>query len=229
MKKEFSLMDFLTMLKKHLKLVIILPIIGCILALSYSFLLVTPQYTASSVILIQNYGLVNNSADSTGEDYRVYSSDLQASATLAKNCSILFAADPEMRKVLGSSKMSVSSIDESNFMNITITADNPQVAAETANKIADMAYDVYLEVFKTGNVSTISEASVPSKPSSPNIVKNGLFGVVGGLVIAFVIAFLLEIADNTIKKDDDLYKIYNIPVFAEIIDFTSSESRGNKR
>lgn len=229
MKKEFSLMDFLTMLKKHLKLVIILPIIGCILALSYSFLLVTPQYTASSVILIQNYGLVNNSGESSGDEYRVYSSDLQASATLAKNCSILFSADPDMRKVLGSSKMSVSSVDDSNFMRITITADNPQVAADTANKIADMAYDVYLEVFKTGNVVTIDDAKAPSKPSSPNVVKNGLFGVVGGLVVAFVIAFLIEISDNTIKKDDDLYKIYNIPVFAEIIDFTSSESRGNKR
>lgn len=229
MKKEFSLMDFLTMLKKHLKLVIILPIIGCILALSYSFLLVTPQYTASSVILIQNYSVVNNSDDTSSDEYRVYSSDLQASATLAKNCSILFSADPEMRKVLGSSKMSVSSVDDSNFMNITITADNPQVAADTANKIAAMAYDVYLEVFKTGNVSIISEAKAPTKPSSPNVVKNGLFGVVGGLVVAFVIAFLIEISDNTIKKDDDLYKIYNIPVFAEIIDFTSSESRGNKR
>lgn len=229
MKKEFSLMDFLTMLKKHLKLVIILPIIGCILALSYSFLLVTPQYTASSVILIQNYSVVNNSDDTSSDEYRVYSSDLQASATLAKNCSILFSADPDMRKVLGSSKMSVSSVDDSNFMKITITADNPQVAADTANKIADMAYDVYLEVFKTGNVVTIDDAKAPSKPSSPNVVKNGLFGVVGGLVVAFVIAFLIEISDNTIKKDDDLYKIYNIPVFAEIIDFTSSESRGNKR
>lgn len=229
MKKEFSLMDFLTMLKKHLKLVIILPIIGCILALSYSFLLVTPQYTASSVILIQNYGLVNNSDESSGEDYRVYSSDLQASATLAKNCSILFSADPDMRAVLGSSKMSVSSVDDSNFMNITITADNPQVAADTANKIADMAYDVYLEVFKTGNVVTIDNAKAPTKPSSPNVVKNGLFGIVGGLVVAFVIAFLIEISDNTIKKDDDLYKIYNIPVFAEIIDFTSAESRVNRR
>ncbi len=228
MKKEFSLMDFLNMLKKHLKLVAVLPIIGCILALSYSLLLVTPKYTASSIILIQNFGAINSGESST-DDYRVYSSDLQASATLAKNCSILFAADPDMRKVLGTSKMSVSSIDESNFMNITITADNPQVAADTANKIAEMAYDVYLEAFKTGSVSIIYEAEAPLKPSSPNVVKNGLFGIIGGLVIAFVISFIIEISDNTIKKDDDLYKLYNIPVFAEIIDFTSAEGRVNKR
>ncbi|MDY3780248.1 MAG: Wzz/FepE/Etk N-terminal domain-containing protein [Candidatus Limousia pullorum] len=138
-------MDFLNMLKKHLKMVIILSIIGCILALSYSFLLVTPQYTASSLILIQNYEVVNNNGDEASTDeYRVYSSDLQASATLAKNCSILFSADTDMRAVLGSSKMSVSSMDESNFLKITITSDNPQVAADTANKIADMSYDVYL-------------------------------------------------------------------------------------
>ena len=133
------------MLKKHLKMVIILSIIGCILALSYSFLLVTPQYTASSLILIQNYEVVNNNGDEASTDeYRVYSSDLQASATLTKNCSILFSADTDMRAVLGSSKMSISSMDESNFLKITITSDNPQVAADTANKIADMAYDVYL-------------------------------------------------------------------------------------
>lgn len=229
MKKEFSLMDFLTMLKKHLKLVIILPIIGCILALSYSFLLVTPQYSASAIILIQNFNVVSSEDDSKDDEYRVYSSDLQASATLAKNCSILFAADPDMRKILGNTKMSVSSMDDTNFMNITITADNPQVAANTANKVAEKAYDVYISVFKSGTVSIISDATVPTKPSSPNIVKNGLFGIVGGLVFAFVISFIIEISDNTIKKDDDLYKIYNIPVFAEIIDFTSSESRGAKR
>lgn len=228
MKKEFSLMDFLTMLRKHLKLVIILPIIGCILALSYSFLLVTPQYTSSATILIQNFGVVSGGDTSEEDEYRVYSSDLQASATLAKNCSILFAADPEMRQIIGNTKMSVSSIDESNFMSITITADNPKVAADTANKVAEKAYDVYIGAFKSGTVSIIAGANVPTKPSSPNIVKNGLFGFVGGLVIAFVIAFLIEISDNTIKKDDDLYKIYNIPVFAEIIDFTS-ESKGAKR
>lgn len=229
MKKEFSLMDFLSMLRKHLKLVIILPIIGCILALSYSFLLVTPQYTASAIILIQNFEVVNGGDSSTDNEYRVYSSDLQASATLAKNCSILFSADPEMRKIIGNTQMSVSSYEDSNFMNITITADNPQVAANTANKVAEKAYDVYIGAFKSGTVSIISQAGVPTKPSSPNIVKNGLFGVVGGLVLAFVISFLAEISDNTIKKDDDLYKIYNIPVFAEIIDFTSTDSRGAKR
>ena len=46
-----------------------------------------------------------------------------------------------------------------------------------------------------------------------------LIGLAIGLVVSLIISFLLEIIDTTIKPDDDLYKQYEIPVFAEIIDF----------
>ena len=34
-----------------------------------------------------------------------------------------------------------------------------------------------------------------------------------------LIAIIIEIVDTTIKPDDDLFKIYEVPVFGEIIDF----------
>ena len=46
-----------------------------------------------------------------------------------------------------------------------------------------------------------------------------VIGLLIGLVLSLVISFLLEIVDTTIKPSDDLYKQYDIPVFAEIIDF----------
>ena len=47
-------------------------------------------------------------------------------------------------------------------------------------------------------------------------------------VLSLVISFLLEIIDTTIKPGDDLYKMYDIPVFAEIVDF-ETEGGGKKR
>ena len=46
-------------------------------------------------------------------------------------------------------------------------------------------------------------------------------GLLAGLALGLAISFLLEIIDTTIKPGDDLYKIYEIPVFAEIVDFES--------
>ena len=53
-------------------------------------------------------------------------------------------------------------------------------------------------------------------------MKNTLIGVAVGLVLACLIAILLELIDTTIKNDDDLSAMYKIPVFAEIPDFESS-------
>ena len=60
---------------------------------------------------------------------------------------------------------------------------------------------------------------MPSSPSSPNRSRYVLIGLLVGLVLSLVISFLIEIIDTTIKPGDDLYKMYDIPVFAEIVDF----------
>ena len=46
-----------------------------------------------------------------------------------------------------------------------------------------------------------------------------MIGLAVGFVIAAAIAFLLELVDTTVKYDDDLFKLYEIPVFGEILDF----------
>ena len=46
-----------------------------------------------------------------------------------------------------------------------------------------------------------------------------MMGMLGGLILALGISFLIEIVDTTVKSDDDLYEMYDIPVFADIIDF----------
>ena len=46
-----------------------------------------------------------------------------------------------------------------------------------------------------------------------------MIGAVVGLVLACLAAVLLEMVYTTLKNDDDLQKMYKIPVFAEIPDF----------
>ena len=70
-----------------------------------------------------------------------------------------------------------------------------------------------------GKVSKINSASVPASPSSPNVNQNTLYGLAIGFAIGILLSFMLEIIDTTLKPGDDISKMYNIPVFAEIVDF----------
>ena len=64
--------------------------------------------------------------------------------------------------------------------------------------------------------------TAPGAPISPNKWRNTLIGVAVGVVLACIVAILMELIDTTIKNDDDLSAIYKIPVFAEIPDFENS-------
>ena len=155
--------------------------------------------------------------------------DISSSQMLANTCSTLFTVDPDMKSIISGASISISVVEDSYFLRISSTSSDPHTAANIANLVANTAPQVFKKYFgDAGKVDTVEEANVPSSPSSPNRSKYVLIGLLAGLVLSLIISFLLEIIDTTIKPGDDLYKIYDIPVFAEIVDF-ESEGGGKKK
>jgi capsular polysaccharide biosynthesis protein len=152
---------------------------------------------------------------------RVAVSDIQQSASLASSCVILFSNMPEMTSLMTGASATFEQVEESNFIRINTTSSNPQVAANVANQLADQAPKCFADMYGKGNgkVDKIKGASAPSTPTSPNVNQNTLYGLAIGFIIGVLLSFMLEIIDTTLKPGDDLAKMYNIPVFAEIVDF----------
>ena len=223
MSKQITIGDLLKMFLAHIKLSIILVILGGLLAFLYVSYMVTPMYTTSSLILVQNASSfdsgITSSNNQNGNEGRVNMSDISSSVTLANTCATLFKVAPEMKGVIAGANVSIAPVEESYFLRVTATSSDPHTAANVANSVADKAHDVYKQYFDAGKAEAVEYADVPSAPSSPNKTRFIIIGVLIGLVLSLVIAFLLEIVDTTIKPGDDLYKQYEIPVFAEIIDF----------
>ena len=139
---------------------------------------------------------------------------------LANTCTVLFERDPQMKSIISGNTVAINAIEDSYFLEISVTAADPLTAANVANQVAEAAPEVFAKYFgEAGKVDTVEDAAIPSRPSSPDVQKYVIIGFLGGLVLALAIAFLLEIIDTTVKPGDDLYEIYNIPVFAEIVDF----------
>lgn len=225
--RQITFGDVMKMFLAHIKLIIIITLISTIIAFCYVSFFVTPIYTTEALILVQNdssfsydsNGNINNNNNNL-EGEKVNTSDISSSVMLANTCTTLFTKDPDMRSIIGGNSVSISAIEDSYFLTISASSSDPNNAANIANRVAQQAPIVFQKYFgDAGKVDTVNEASVPSSPSSPDVSKYTIYGFIIGLIISLVISFLLEIVDTTIKAGDDLYKIYDIPVFAEIIDF----------
>lgn len=220
--KPITIGDLLKMFLQHIKLIIILSLLGMGIAFVYVSYFVTPIYSTSALILVQNNSNFEFGGSTSTTTDRVNTNDISSSVMLANTCSTLFRVDPDMKSLISGASVSITAVEESYFLRITSSSADPHTAANIANLVANNAKTVFKKYFgDAGKVEKVDEASVPSRPSSPNKQRYIIMGLVIGLVISLIISFLLEIIDTTIKPGDDLYKQYDIPVFAEIVDFES--------
>lgn len=223
MTKQITISELLKMFLNHIKLIIIISLLSTLIAFLYVTYLVTPVYTTSALILVQNGNSFeeDNSANSTTlNGDKVNMNDINSSVMLANTCSTLFTVDPTMKSIISGASVNISVIEDSYFLRITSTSSDPHTAANIANLVANTAPEVFKKYFGDGGkVDTVDVAPVPSSPSSPDKTKYVIIGFLIGLVLSLIISFLIEIVDTTIKPGDDLYKQYEIPVFAEIVDF----------
>ena len=83
-------------------------------------------------------------------------------------------------------------------------------------------YSQLLASLQGGNVNTLNvveQATVPSRPISPNIIMNVLLASAIGLVLAVGGVFIMEYLDDTVNTPDDIDRITKLPVLGTIPNF----------
>ncbi len=220
--RDITINDILKMLLTHIKLIIIVSVVLALGAYIYADNFIQKTYSASTMICIMTNSTTMVDSE-TDDDGRMSSNDISKSQNLAENISIMFSGASEIKAIRPAGySVSVAQVQESNFMRITVSGADSQVCADTANAVRNAAPEVVEKYYKGGEAIPFGDPAVaPSSHSSPNATRYAMFGFIAGLVISVLISIILEVIDTTIKSSDDLYKMYDIPVFAEIVDFDS--------
>lgn len=228
--RDITINDIFKMILAHIKLIVIVSVIAALGAYIYADHFIPKKYSSTSMIIIKYDASDSSDSSQSSSDNRVSSGALTLSANLAENAAVIFSRCEEMLDIIPSGyNVSISSFNESNALSITVTGVDAQICADTANAIRNASPEVFEKYYYGGEaVPFSSPASVPATHSSPNETRYAIFGFMGGLIISILIAIIIEVIDTTIKPDDDLFKIYDVPVFAEIIDF-ESESGSRKK
>ena len=82
------------------------------------------------------------------------------------------------------------------------------------------------------NVAILAEATISDNPTpiKPQPILNMLIGLVVGLMVGVGLAFLLEYMDNTIKTEQDIENLFNVPVLGviPIVSNKTGKQRGSE-
>lgn len=220
--RDITINDILKMLLAHIKLIIIVSVVLALGAYIYADNFIQKSYSASSMICI----LTTPTAVMDTEDVengKISYNSIGSSEDLANNISTMFDYATEIKTILPAGySLSIYPVNESQFMRITVTGADSQVCADTANAVRNAAPEVVEKYYSGGEAIPFGNPALASSSHTyPDATRYALFGFIAGLVISILISIILEVVDTTIKPSDDLYKMYEIPVFAEIVDFDS--------
>lgn len=89
--------------------------------------------------------------------------------------------------------------------------------ADLLNKVTQSEMATRLAMRQQGQqFRVIDPPSLPIKPSSPNRVKIGLGGAVGGLFLAAILTFLVDSGDRSFYSEKDVRQRFKLPVVIAI-------------
>ncbi len=219
---DIDLRKVFSMLRKKAIFIVLISLIGATLAGCITNFFIEPQYTANVKLHVYSSG--NNRL---GADTSITSNEIDASQKLVNTYLVVVESKNFLNKVseqlngelsagaIGS-MMSCSPIESTLAFQINVTSNKPQQAMTIANIIADTCPDEIVRVLKVGGVEVIDYATLPTSPSSPDIKKNVLIGLVVGFAASFAFFFIKELFDTSITDEQDLQREFEIPVLGTI-------------
>ena len=112
--------------------------------------------------------------------------------------------------------ITVDSETNTRVLQIDVTYPDPQLAADIANRVREIAADQIKEFMEVDAVKTVFEAEPPAQPSAPNVRQNTLLAAVVGMLICAGAYMTLFVLDDTIRTEEDVQKYLGLSVLGMI-------------
>ncbi len=233
-----ELKQYWIIVKRRLLLIALIIIVSCLSIGIYSYYFIKPQYSASAKLIVNQYkdsssllpSIDLGSINSTIGLIKTYKEIIRTPRIMKK----VVEEYPELNVSYGEliGKVSVSSVNETQVMSVSVRDDSYEKAAKIANAVALVFQKMVPGLMKVDNVSVLdfTDPKENHGPVAPNPKLNIAVAFLLALMMGVGIAFLLDYLDDTIKTEEDIETLLGVPVLTSIPKFKESDSteRGNK-
>lgn len=226
---DIDLYYLIKVLKKWWKLIVALTLTAALVSGLYSYFVIKPVYQASTLLMVtvaseklqvstqqlnrSNQGTSNAAAPMPVLTMNTYLGQLESEVVMKR---VVDNSDIPGLSISGLlAIVDASIVEDSNLILVEVRNTDPVKAAAIANAVAEQ-YLQLMDELMFSSVVVISPANTPAGPIKPNKKMNIALAFSLGLMLATLLAFLLEYLDNTIKTVDDVNRTLDLPVLAVI-------------
>ncbi|WP_029231652.1 YveK family protein [Butyrivibrio sp. VCB2006] len=225
--EDIDLIELFFVLWRKIWVILACGLAGAAVALLCTIFLIKPLYQSSSMIYIFSKTTTLTSAI-----------DLQLGKQLTVDFEILGKSRPVLEKVISDLKLdtdyesllktiTVENPTDSRILKITVKNQDPQLACDIANSMAENLAARVAEVTNTDKPSSVEEAVTSPNPVSPSKVKNTVLGGACGCIFAIAVILVFYFSDMSVNNEDDVRKYLGLGTLAAV-PYEKSISEGHE-
>lgn len=226
---EIDLWELFSSLKKKIKIILGVTTAFAVLGFLISALILKPQYTASTRAYVLNR---------TNENAIVYA-DIQTSTYMLMDYRVLITGQNVTRQVIRdlelnmtdaqlASCIEVSAEENTRILQIDVTYEDPQIAADIANRVREVAAGQIQQFMEVDAVKTVYEAEAPKAPTGPNVGKNTMTAALLGLLLSSGFYMVVLILDDTVRTEEDVENYLGLGVLGMIPESEELQTMGKR-
>ena len=216
---EIDVFHLFKILWKRKILIALVAIVAGALAFAYSAFIVKPEFTSTTRIYVVN----RNQGDKPG----LTNQDLQAGSYLVKDYREIILSQDVLEKVTSNLKLDLSPKALASKVKVTVPVDTrivsisvndkvPEEASRIANSLREVAAEKIISITRVSDVTTLEEARPAAAPSSPNIRRNTIIGLLGGTVFTVIAVLIVELVDTRVKRPEDIEDVMQIALLGVV-------------
>lgn len=221
--EEIDLKELLEFFKSKVGLFIVILVGVCLIGSIYGLVIQKPMYSSYTTVILG------------GTDTTITQNDV----TLNKNLVNTYAEIVKSRRVLEQvieelsldinydalvSKITVSAVNNTEIIKITVDDQDAVVAKNIANVTASVFTDEVANLYNMDNVNILDVATVNEVPYNINVTKQIIVYFMIGFILAAGILFVIYYFDRTIKSVEQVEQKIKLPILGSVQD----NSRGGK-
>jgi len=216
---EIDVFHLFKILWKRKILIALVAIVAGALAFAYSAFIVKPEFTSTTRIYVVN----RNQGDKPG----LTNQDLQAGSYLVKDYREIILSQDVLEKVTSDLKLDLSPKSLASKIKVTVPVDTrivsisvndrvPEEASRIANSLREVAAEKIISITRVSDVTTLEEARPAIAPSSPNIRRNTIIGLLGGTAFMVIAVLIVELVDTRVKRPEDIEDVMQIALLGVV-------------
>ena len=229
--EEINIRDFLNYLKKYVLVIVAVALVLIIGVFIYDKSIKKPLYTTYTTIILTKSNETQTGTTITQNDILLNQKLVETYSKIIKSKLVLEQVISETGVTYTaeelSENVSVEAYENTEMLKISVTDQDPELAANIANSIAQVFSGEIAKIYQINNISVVDVAVTPEEVSNNTLKRDLLLALFVSIFGTIGVVFVVYYFDDTVKLTDDLEEEIGMPVVAKV--FKSDIGSKNNR